>query len=94
MMARGLIVDMAHMSDQSIDDTYQEIGKRAAGTTQPGPASLYPAIISHAHMRAQGLYEKVFSEPPPKKRHQIWAARSLLLHAVGFQLRRDDEGFF
>jgi len=74
MMERGLMVDMAHMSDQSIDDTYEEIRKRAEGhccgaekKSEPSWDSQYPAIISHAHMRAQGLlpsssapYEKVY----------------------------------
>jgi microsomal dipeptidase-like Zn-dependent dipeptidase len=53
MMDRGLLIDMAHMGDRSIDDTFEEIRKRA------GTVDWYPANISHAHMRAQGLYEPV-----------------------------------
>ena len=65
LMDRGMILDTAHMSDRSVHDTYQEIGKRLP----PGckniwfddapecSADAYPAIVSHAHFRAQAIYE-------------------------------------
>jgi hypothetical protein len=46
LMQHGMIVDTAHMSDQSVNDAYQVLGER------PG----YPAVISHAHFRKEGLY--------------------------------------
>lgn len=45
LMRYGMIVDTAHMSDKSVRDTYQVLA------ASPG----YPAIISHAHFRAEGL---------------------------------------
>jgi microsomal dipeptidase-like Zn-dependent dipeptidase len=47
LMARGMIVDTAHMSDNSVRETYAVLAER------PG----YPAIISHAHFRKEGLYD-------------------------------------
>jgi microsomal dipeptidase-like Zn-dependent dipeptidase len=47
LMDHGMIIDTAHMSDKSVRDTYAELAKR------PG----YPAVISHAHFRRQGLYD-------------------------------------
>jgi microsomal dipeptidase-like Zn-dependent dipeptidase len=44
---RGMIIDTAHMSDKSVDDTYAVLAER------PG----YPAVISHAHFRKEGLYD-------------------------------------
>jgi microsomal dipeptidase-like Zn-dependent dipeptidase len=43
----GMIVDTAHMSDKSVNDTYAVLEER------PG----YPAVISHAHFRKEGLYD-------------------------------------
>ena len=64
LMDRGMILDTAHMSDLSVLDTYREIGKRLAPGCQDirfadAPecdAAAYPAIISHAHFRAQAIY--------------------------------------
>jgi microsomal dipeptidase-like Zn-dependent dipeptidase len=44
LMKRGIIVDTAHMSDKSVKDTYGLLGE-------------YPAVISHAHFRKEGLYD-------------------------------------
>ena len=43
----GMIVDVAHMSDKSVNDTYAVLAER------PG----YPVVISHAHFRKEGLYD-------------------------------------
>src|SRR5262249_44945587 len=42
-----MIIDTAHMSDKPVNDTYAVLVKH------PG----YPAVISHAHFRAEGLYD-------------------------------------
>jgi len=69
LMNRGMILDTAHMSDKSVEDTFSEIGKRLA-IQHPGcegfsfhsdsmpacDADAYPAIISHAHFRGQAIY--------------------------------------
>jgi microsomal dipeptidase-like Zn-dependent dipeptidase len=47
MMNRGIILDTAHMSDKSVRDTYDLMGQWPTA---------YPAIISHAHFRAQAFY--------------------------------------
>jgi microsomal dipeptidase-like Zn-dependent dipeptidase len=47
LMDHGMIIDTAHMSDKSVRETYAELAKK------PG----YPAIISHAHFRREGLYD-------------------------------------
>ncbi len=47
LMRRGMIIDTAHMSDKSVNDTYAVLQER------PG----YPAVISHAHFRKEGLYD-------------------------------------
>jgi len=70
LMDRGLILDTAHMSDKSVEDTFAEIGKRLAiqhpgcdnftfhtDATPACNADAYPAIISHAHFRGQAFYE-------------------------------------
>jgi hypothetical protein len=66
LMDRGMILDRAHMSDRSMCDTYEAIGKRLAlpeckniwfDDAPECNANAYPAIISHAHFRAQGIYE-------------------------------------
>jgi microsomal dipeptidase-like Zn-dependent dipeptidase len=49
LMRHGMIVDVAHMSDKSVNDTYAVLGER------PG----YPMVISHAHFRKEGLYDPV-----------------------------------
>jgi microsomal dipeptidase-like Zn-dependent dipeptidase len=46
LMRRGMIVDTAHMSDLSVNGTDAVLQER------PG----YPAVISHAHFRGEGLY--------------------------------------
>jgi microsomal dipeptidase-like Zn-dependent dipeptidase len=46
LMRHGMIVDTAHMSDKSVNDAYAVLAE------QPG----YPAVISHAHFRGEGLY--------------------------------------
>jgi len=46
LLRHHMIVDTAHMSDKSVNDTY------AVLANQPG----YPAVISHAHYRKEGLY--------------------------------------
>jgi len=60
LMNKGMIVDTAHMSEASVDDLFKLIEKRQAecgGATAPGCGE-YPAIISHAHFRAQAHYER------------------------------------
>jgi microsomal dipeptidase-like Zn-dependent dipeptidase len=47
LMQRGMIVDTAHMSDKSVNDVYSVLAER------PG----YPAVISHAHFRREGLQD-------------------------------------
>ena len=47
LMKRGMIVDTAHMSDKSVTDAYAVLAER------PG----YPAVISHAHFRREGLQD-------------------------------------
>jgi len=47
LMRRGMILDTAHMSDKSVNDAYALLAER------PG----YPAVISHAHFRGEGLYD-------------------------------------
>jgi microsomal dipeptidase-like Zn-dependent dipeptidase len=54
LMAHGMIIDTAHMSDQSVDGTYKVLGEKAG----------YPAVISHAHFRAEGLYDDPAKEVP------------------------------
>jgi hypothetical protein len=70
LMDRGLILDTAHMSDESVAGTFAVIGKRLA-VQHPGcdgfafgvagspdcDADAYPAIISHAHFRGQAIYD-------------------------------------
>ena len=53
LMRRGMIVDIAHMSDKSLNDTYKVLEQR------PG----YPAVISHAHYRREGLYDPTTEIP-------------------------------
>jgi hypothetical protein len=70
MMDRGLILDTAHMSDKSVEDTFAEIGARLKrlrpecqqfGLWTDVPASCdedaYPTMISHAHFRKQALMQ-------------------------------------
>ena len=47
LRSHGMIIDTAHMSDKSVNDTYAVLAER------PG----YPAVISHAHFRREGLYD-------------------------------------
>ena len=47
LIRRGMILDTAHMSDKAVEDTYAVLAER------PG----YPAVISHAHFRKEGLYD-------------------------------------
>jgi microsomal dipeptidase-like Zn-dependent dipeptidase len=49
LMSKGMIVDIAHMSDISVDGTFKAIDDSAPE---------YPAIMSHAHYRAQSHYEE------------------------------------
>ena len=51
-MGHGMILDTAHMSDKSVNDAYVVLGER------PG----YPAVISHAHFRQEGMYAPVCKE--------------------------------
>jgi microsomal dipeptidase-like Zn-dependent dipeptidase len=46
LKSHHMIVDTAHMSDKSVDDTYAVLQEK------PG----YPEVISHAHYRKEGLY--------------------------------------
>ncbi|HTS27585.1 MAG TPA: membrane dipeptidase [Bryobacteraceae bacterium] len=54
LMRRGMIIDTAHMSDKSVNDTYQVLAERSG----------YPAVISHAHFRKEGLYKDPENEFP------------------------------
>ena len=67
LMDRGMIVDTAHMSDKSVEGVYSAIGGRLArdhpecsGDLNSNTAECnefaYPAIVSHAHFRAQARY--------------------------------------
>jgi microsomal dipeptidase-like Zn-dependent dipeptidase len=72
LIAKGMILDLAHMSEKSVGGTFAAIGRKlqrdhadCAGfprDTSPGcDARAYPAIISHAHFRGQAFYgEKDF----------------------------------
>ena len=48
----GMIIDTAHMSDKSVNDTYAVLAER------PG----YPAVISHAHFRKEGLSDSAVAD--------------------------------
>lgn len=64
VMKRGMIVDLSHMSEQSVYDTYALIGLMLAaqghsecalyrpGTAQSCDEWAYPLFVSHAHFRA------------------------------------------
>ena len=52
LMKRGMIIDTAHMSDKTVNDTYAVMQER------PG----YPMTISHAHFRKEGLYDNPADE--------------------------------
>lgn len=68
LMNRGMIVDSAHMSDQSLSDLYRLVTERVTSvhpdcsptfledTSNPCDEFAYPVIISHAHFRAQATY--------------------------------------
>lgn len=69
MMDRGMILDTAHMSQASVEDTFDLIGRRLARehpecsgfayrteVSDVCNALAYPAIVSHAHFRAQAIY--------------------------------------
>ena len=69
IMDRGMILDTAHMSQASVEDTFDLIGRRLAGehpecsgfsyrtdVSDACNALAYPAIVSHAHFRAQAIY--------------------------------------
>jgi microsomal dipeptidase-like Zn-dependent dipeptidase len=65
LMAQGIILDTAHMSDKSVTDTFVEIGKkvrrdhplcRGFPVYSDCDALAYPTIISHAHFRGQAFY--------------------------------------
>jgi microsomal dipeptidase-like Zn-dependent dipeptidase len=76
LMRKGMIVDTAHMSDASVSDTFDVIGKRL-GAQRPecGEFSFakdvaptcyddaYPTIISHAHFREQAIYDPAEAIP-------------------------------
>jgi microsomal dipeptidase-like Zn-dependent dipeptidase len=94
LMDRGLVVDLAHMSDQSIDDTLSEVRKRAAarqgcggkpecGQSSPDWQAMYPLIMSHAHMRAQGLYESSAVEDYRPSEYDISDSHLEMLKAIG-----------
>ena len=53
LLSHGMIVDTAHMSDNSVNGTYAVLQEK------PG----YPAVISHAHFRKEGLYN---DDPNPE----------------------------
>jgi microsomal dipeptidase-like Zn-dependent dipeptidase len=70
LMKKGMILDTAHMSDLSVSQTYDVIGEllrtrrpecSSFGFDKAVPPSCdgdaYPAIISHAHFRAQAIYD-------------------------------------
>lgn len=76
LMAKGMIIDTAHMSDKSVAGTFGVIGQKLARDHPQCPgfsfrsdvspecnALAYPAIISHAHFRGQAYYGK--EEFPP-----------------------------
>jgi microsomal dipeptidase-like Zn-dependent dipeptidase len=76
LMDRGMILDTAHMSDKSVEGTYQAIRDRllqrradcsgfSFDLSSPSPCDedAYPAIVSHAHFRAQAIYDA--QEPIP-----------------------------
>jgi microsomal dipeptidase-like Zn-dependent dipeptidase len=52
----GMIIDLAHMSDRSIDDTLQVLG------------GSYPVIFSHAHFRRQAVQTRFELVPDFKPR--------------------------
>src|SRR5262249_25693307 len=66
MMQRGMLVDLAHMSEKSVEDVWNLVGTRLAaqghpecsgfGTDDNLPAACYgyayPLAVSHAHFRA------------------------------------------
>ena len=69
MMDGGMILDIAHMSQASVEDTFDLIGRRLAAEhpecsdfsyhtdmSDACNAQAYPAIVSHAHFRAQAIY--------------------------------------
>jgi microsomal dipeptidase-like Zn-dependent dipeptidase len=78
LMDRGMIIDTAHMSDASVDGTYEVILQRlqrdhadkCATYTWKSESrpdcnkAAYPAIISHAHFREQAFYGEHDTFPP------------------------------
>ena len=69
LIEKGMILDTAHMSDQSVADTFGVIGDWLRRThpdcaplvygknPQPCDDVTYPAIISHAHFRTQAIHD-------------------------------------
>lgn len=67
LMKQGMIIDTAHMSDLSVRGVYDRIGSRLKKqhpecgdfsfyqtVSDPCLDSVYPAIVSHVHFRAEG----------------------------------------
>src|SRR4029077_15577690 len=65
LRAKGMLIDLAHMSQQSVTDTYNavevptEAGQSGCGNlasiTMPAEDCYYPLTASHIHFRAQSL---------------------------------------
>jgi len=93
LMDRGMILDTAHMSDESVKDMFNLIGQRlqkghpeCAGFSFESEVSddcyqwAYPAIVSHAHFRAQAIYG---SDDFPPSEYDISDRNVELVRRVG-----------
>jgi hypothetical protein len=96
LMRKGMIIDTAHMSDQSVADTFGVIGTQLVGahpdcpplvfgsTPQPCDQYAYPAIVSHAHFRAQAIHsanEPIIDYTP--KEYDISESNLAMVERVG-----------
>jgi microsomal dipeptidase-like Zn-dependent dipeptidase len=69
LVKKGMLIDLAHMSEQSVTDTYGAAESKAncASSSQSGihpePCSDYPLTTSHIHFRAQSLRAKNTTVP-------------------------------
>jgi len=71
LMQRGMLVDLAHMSERSVEDVWSLVGTQLAaqghpecsgfGTDDAIPAACYsnayPLVVSHAHFRALSIQD-------------------------------------
>jgi microsomal dipeptidase-like Zn-dependent dipeptidase len=97
LMKKGIIVDLSHMSEQSVNDTYAlmglmlaEQGHRECGFYGPGaPESCdkwaYPLFVSHAHFRALSFQAPAQTKVTPllPSEYEVSDKQLLMLHRTG-----------